>query len=246
MKTIAYENLRGEIPGPSPVPLLGWLPWLTQFAFNPLASLEGLRKRYGNLIKLGIGKYPAIIIFDPDHNRHVLRDPSVFYSYDTELVPIPFPKDSSITRVTTGLPLMNGPRHNDHRTALLPYFHKKFITRYHDACIEVTERKIASWKVGMEVDMRSEMEQLAMWLATEPVLGLDPEKEGEAIGRQLERTMKIIFNPFALMLPYNLPGLPFHSLLKNADEMEHIVRKVIERKKEEGLILQRKVTGESA
>ena len=96
------------------------------------------------------------------------------------------------------MPLMNGPRHSDHRAALLPYFHKKFITRYHDACIEVTERKIASWKIGTEVELRAEMEQLAMWLATEPVLGLDPEKEGEAIGRQLEHTMKIIFNPFAL------------------------------------------------
>ena len=235
MTTIASENLRGKIPGPLPAPILGWLPWLIRFAFDPLASLENLRRRYGDIIKLGIGKHPVIIIFDPGYNRHILRDPSVFYSYDMELVPIPFPKDSSIARVTTGMPLMNGPRHSDHRAALLPYFHKKFIARYHDACIEVTERKIASWEIGVEVDMRAEMEELAMWLATEPVLGLDPEKEGEAIGRQLEHTMKIIFNPFALMLPYNLPGLPFHSLLKNAEEMERIVKKVIGRKKEEGL-----------
>jgi cytochrome P450 len=235
MTTIASEQLRGGIPGPSPAPLLGWLPWFVRFAFDPLASLEDLHRRYGSIIKLEIGKYPAIIIFDPDHNRHILRDPSVFYSYDTELIPIPFPKESSIVRVTTGMPLMNGPRHNDHRAALLPYFHKKFITRYHSACIEVTEKKIASWEIGAEVDMRAEMEQLAMWLATGPVLGLDPEKEGEAIGRQLERTMKIIFNPFALMFPYNIPGFPFHGLLKNADEMERVVRKVIERKKEEGL-----------
>jgi len=235
MTTIASENLRGKIPGPLPAPILGWLPWLLRFAFDPLTSLENLRRQYGDMIKLGSRKYPAIIIFDPKYNHHILRDPSVFYSYDMELVPIPFPKDSPIVRVTTGMPLMNGPRHSDHRAALLPYFHKKFITRYHDACIEVTERKIASWEIGAEVDMRAEMEQLAMWLATEPVLGLDPEKEGEAIGRQLERTMKIIFNPFALMLPYNIPGLPFHSLLKNADEMERIVKKVVERKKEEGL-----------
>ena len=42
------------------------------------------------MIKLGMQKYPAIIIFDPDYNRHILRDPSMFYSYDMELVPIPF------------------------------------------------------------------------------------------------------------------------------------------------------------
>ena len=83
--------------------------------------------------------------------------------------------------------------------------------------------------------MRAEMEQLAMWLATGPVLGLDPEKDGEAIGRQLERTMTLIMNPLALMFPYDIPGLPFHRLLKNANEMERIVRKVIQNKKEEGL-----------
>jgi len=175
------------------------------------------------------------MVFHPAYNHQILRDPSHFYSYSLDLVPIPFPKDTSITHATSGLPLMNGPRHSDHRSALLPYFHKKFITRYHASCIDVTHRKIAGWKPGMQVNLRLEMEQLAMWLATEPVLGLDPQKEGDAIGRQLERTMKLIMNPFVLMFPYDIPGLPFHNLMKNADEMERIVRQVIARKKEAGL-----------
>jgi len=131
--------------------------------------------------------------------------------------------------------LMNGPRHDDHRSALLPYFHKKFVTRYHDACVEVTKRKIASWKIGGVLNMRAEMERLAMWLGTAPVLGLDPEKEGEAIGMQLERTMMAIMNPLALLFPYDIPGLPYHEILKQAEVMEGIVRSVIARKKEEGL-----------
>ena len=235
MTTVTSMDLSNEIRGPSPMPIVGWLPHALQLAFYPLSTLEKLRKRYGDLIRLEFSKYPVIIVFDPEYNRHILRDPSVFYSYDLELVPVPFPKNSSIVRLTTGMPLMNGRRHHDHRSALLPYFHKKFITRYHEACVEATEKKIASWKIGGEVDMRAEMEQLAIWLATGPVLGLNPEKEGEAIGRQLERTMKLIMNPFVLMFPYNIPGIPFHSLLKNADEMERIVKQVIQRKKEEGL-----------
>ncbi|HEY5731773.1 MAG TPA: cytochrome P450 [Anaerolineales bacterium] len=223
------------IPGPSPVPVLGWLPAIVQFAFRPLETLEGLRQRYGNMVRLGIGNYPAVMVFDPEYNRQILRDPNSFYAYDIDLVPVKFPDTSSVKTVTTGMPLMNGPRHDDHRSALLPYFHKKFVTRYHDACVEVTERKVASWKMGGEVDLRAEMERLAMWLGTAPVLGLDPQKEGEAIGMHLERTMKIMFNPFALLLPYDIPGLPFHTLLKQAAEMERIVRSVIARKKEEGL-----------
>lgn len=235
MTTFLAENLERKIPGPVPAPVLGWLPWLFRFALDPLASLENMHRRYGNILRLGFKNYPVIMIFHPDYNRQILRDPSKFFSYNLDLLPITFPKDSSIKRATTGMPLMNGSRHSDHRSALLPYFHKKFITRYHDSCVDVTERKIAGWQPGMELNLRAEMEQLAMWLATEPVLGLDPQKEGDAIGQQLERTMKLVMNPFVLMLPYNIPGIPFHSLMKNADEMERIVRRVIARKKEAGL-----------
>lgn len=223
------------IPGPAPVAVLGWLPAILRFAFRPLETLEYLREEYGDMVRLGLGKYPAVMVFDPEYNRQILRDPDSFYAYDIDLVPVKFPETSSVKTVTTGMPLMNGARHDDHRSALLPYFHKKFVTRYHDACVKVTERKIASWRLGGEVDMRAEMERLAIWLGTAPVLGLDPEKEGEAIGLHLERTMKIMFNPLALLFPYDVPGLPFHSLLEQAAEMERIVRSVIARKKEQGL-----------
>jgi cytochrome P450 len=235
MNTTVSKHPGSKIAGPVPAPVLGWLPFLFRFALAPLASLEELHRQYGDILRLGFKNYPVILVFHPEYNRQILRDPSTFYSYNLDLLPIPFPKDSSVIRATTGMPLMNGPRHTDHRSALLPYFHKKFITRYHDSCVEVTERKISGWQPGMTVDMRVEMEQLAMWLATEPVLGLDPQKEGDAIGRQLENTMKLVMNPFVLMFPYNIPGVPFHNLMKNADEMERLVRQVIARKRETGL-----------
>jgi cytochrome P450 len=235
MTTAMPQPLGKEIPGPTPVPVLGWLPWLLQFSFDPLGSLEKMHAQYGDILRVGIKNYPVVMIFDPDYNRQILRDPSTFYTYNLDLVPVPFPRDSSIRRATTGMPLMNGPRHTDHRSALLPYFHKKFITRYHESSIEVTQRKIAGWQPGMNVNLRLEMEQLAMWLATEPVLGLDPQKEGDTIGRQLEHTMKLVMNPFVLMFPYDIPGVPFHDLMRNADEMERVVRRLIARKKEAGL-----------
>jgi len=236
MTTTILRDWGRNIPGPSPLPVLGWLPTLLRFAFRPLETMEALRKQYGNMVRLGFGKYPAVMVFDPESNRQILRDPHSFYVYDTDLVPVEFPKESSVKAVTTGMPLMNGERHDDHRSALLPYFHKKFVTRYHDSCVDVTLRRVAGWKPGTVLDMRAEMERLAMWLATEPVLGLDPEKEGEAVGTQLERSMKAMFNPLSLLLPYDIPGFPFHTLMKQAGRMEQVIRAVIARKKEEGLI----------
>jgi len=235
MSSAISSRWGNHIPGPTPIPILGILPTVLRFGFQPLATMEALRNRYGKMVRLGWAKYPVVMVFDPEYNRQILRDPASFYAYDLDLVPIDFPKDGPVYRTTTGMPLMNGERHNDHRSALLPFFHKKIITRYHDSCIEVTERKMATWKLGEELDIRDEMERLAMWLVTAPVLGLDPEQEGEVIGRQLERTMKVLFNPFTLMFPFDVPGLPFHVLMKHAVKMEHIVRGVIDRKRAEGL-----------
>jgi cytochrome P450 len=235
MTALVSKTAREAAPGPARSWLLGRLPLLLRFAFHPLDTLEDLRRRYGNVVRLGFGRYPVVVIFDPEYNRQILRDPASFYTYEIDLVPLKFPPNSSVRAVATGMPLMNGARHDDHRSALLPYFHRKFVTRYHEACVEVTRRRTATWKMGSVLEMRAEMERLAMWLGTVPILGLDPQTEGEAIGRQLERTMKTLFNPFTLLLPYDIPGLPFHTLMKQAAEMERVVRQVIARKKAEGL-----------
>jgi cytochrome P450 len=74
--TTAASTLGREIPGPAPMPVLGWMPFLLRFGIHPLDTLEELRKKYGNLVRLSTSKYPAIIVFDPEYNRQVLRDPS--------------------------------------------------------------------------------------------------------------------------------------------------------------------------
>jgi len=224
-----------EIPGPSPAPLLGWMPELLRFAFDPLNTLESLRNKYGNVVRLGYGDVPGVIVFSPEYNRIILRDPSAFYSYNLDFIPIPFPRDHSVSRVMNSMPFLNGPKHADHRSYMLPYFHRNFIAKHHESCIEVTERKLSSWKIGSEIKLRDEMEKLAMWLATKPILGLDPEKEGETLGQRLEESLKLMFSPFVLLFPYNIPGFPFYRLLKSAEKLEGVVKDIIATRKAKGV-----------
>jgi cytochrome P450 len=210
------------------------MPELIRFALDPLSTLMDLRDRYGDIVRLGYGKAPAVIVFSPDFNREILRDPSIFYSYNLDLLPIRFPKDSVLPRVMNSMPFLNGEKHRDHRSYLLPSFHRSFITRHHAACVAVTERKLSAWRIGDVIDMREEMEQLAMWLATKPILGLEPEKEGEELGRQIDEFLKLLFSPLSLLLPYNIPGLPFQRLFKRAERLENLVRMIVERRRAKG------------
>ena len=74
-----------------------------------------------------------------------------------------------------------------------------------------------------------------MWLATKPILGLDPEKEGEALGQRLEESLKLMFSPFVLLFPYNIPGFPFYRLLKSAEKLEGVVKDIIATRKAKGV-----------
>ena len=139
-----------EIPGPSPAPLLGWMPEILRFAFNPLGQLEVLRNKYGDVVRLGYGDAPGVIVFSPEYNRVILRDPSRFYSYNLDFIPVPFPRDHAVSRVMNSMPFLNGTKHADHRSYMLPYFHRNFIVNHHEACVEVTQRKLDSWKIGGE------------------------------------------------------------------------------------------------
>jgi len=224
-----------KIPGPSPAPLLGWMPELLRFALQPLKTLETLRNKYGDVVRLGYGDVPGVIVFSPEYNRVVFRNPSAFYSYNLDFIPVPFPRDHAIARVMNSMPFLNGPKHADHRSYMLPYFHRNFIVKHHDACVEVTRRKISSWEIGGEIKLRDEMEKLAMWLATKPILGLDPEKEGEALGERLEESLKLMFSPFAILFPYNIPGFPFYRLLKSGEKLEQVVKDIIVTRKAKGV-----------
>lgn len=223
------------IPGPRHLPILGWLPLLLRLAFRPLSTLEGLQRQYGNFIRIGYGPSPAYLIFDPAYNRQVLRDPSAFYSFDLDISPLPLAADGPMSRLITGLPFTNGPRHATHRAEMLPYFHRKFIARYQAGCLRAVEDRMAIWIPGNILNLRTEMEQLAISMAIDPVLGTDLRPYGERLGTQLEETTKALFSPLALIFPIDLPGTPFRLLRKSARRMEAVVREVILQRKAAGL-----------
>ncbi len=81
-----------EVPGPRPLPILGWRLHLARFFLDPLAGLADLHQRYGDVACLVRGGNGPLILapgdepsstvfgFGPECNRQVLTQPNLFES----------------------------------------------------------------------------------------------------------------------------------------------------------------------
>ena len=71
---------------------------------------------------------------------------------------------------------MNGEKHTQHRRMLMPGFHRKRVDELRDTVAEVTEKHIASWRPGQQINLAKEMVALSLSLAITGLLGLTNEK----------------------------------------------------------------------
>lgn len=223
------------IPGPRPMPLLGVYGNLIRLMRDPAAYLRYLHAAYGDIVTLASGSAAYVFVFSPEYNQLVLSDTGLFHALDPGSSPLRMPPDSSLRRLFVGLTHMNGEQHKQQRRLMLPAFHKRRIEAYRDDIVALTERKIAGWMPGQDRDLLRETRELTLWISTKTMVGLDPDHEGQRLCRLLEQWMKQVFSLPVMLLPFNLPGLPYRRLLALSEALEGEIRAMIEQKRASGI-----------
>jgi cytochrome P450 len=213
------------------MPVLGAQGNLIRFLHNPVTYMRRLYETYGEIASLAEGATETIFIFAPKYNQQVLSNATLFYSLDAEASPMRLPARSAAARLFTGLTQMNGSKHRQHRQLMLPAFHKKRIIAYRDDIVSLTERKVGSWRADQEFDILHEIRELTLSIAVKILIGLDPDREGEAIFDLLDRWLRLVFSIPTLLLPFDLPGLPYRRLLALSEHLEGEIRVMIDRKR---------------
>ncbi|MBI3159744.1 MAG: cytochrome P450 [Chloroflexi bacterium] len=211
--------------------IAGWRGLILAFSINPIGFLSRLQREFGEIVLVGGGDYSCLFTFSPEYTHQVLSDPSKFYSFELESIPFPFSKSESITRLTTALALMNGEQHKRQRRLLLPAFHHKRLQGYHEQIIQLTQNALLGWEIGQRRDIFYEMDMLSALISLSILIGMESKADGAKFAILFERAMKNLFNPSAFLLPYEIPGLPYYHLLRDARILEQEL---------EALILERK------
>ena len=229
MKTVA------EIPGPALNPFLGWRGVALDFARDSVGYLHRLHNRYGAIARVGQGKMSVTFTFHPEYTRQILSNPNLFYSYSLDDIPFPFSDIESLRSMTTALSLLNGERHKQQRRLMTPAFHNSVLPLYLQEIVESVDDFFCRWKPGEVVDLYQAMDLFTISMSMRIFVGMEPDEEGQHFADHFEKVLRLLFDPFVFLLPYNLPGFPYRQLIIHGGRLERELKDLIQRRRAKGL-----------
>ncbi len=235
-----------EIPGPEPARLLGPVGNVLRFVRDPLGHVARLFQEHGDLVALARGSSTRLVSPSPDVPGTVfLRGPELnreFYTrhdvfHKSALSGVLWPQNvtertSPLTRLLTGLFHVNGDDHRAHRRLLMPAFHRRRIESYRDAMVEVTESVINRYTPGELRDVRPDMMEITLRIATKTLFGTDMGERGVEVGRLVQRWLEL--QRPAAIFPFDLPGGPYHRWLDVSAEIDRRMSELVEERRRTG------------
>ncbi len=227
------SNDKRDIPGPPSMPVVGWWSIVLPMLRDPALNMIRLWRTYGDIVSLGPQKSAPIMVFSPDLNRYILTNNDIFHSLDVNSgkALIKMPQGTSAARLLSGIASMNDDEHTEHRRLLMPAFHRKHIDALRDAMVGSVESHIANWRPGERRILSREMLDLTLSVAIVGLLGLDPQHEGRRVRGLLDQWSRHGLTPQVALLPYDVPGSPYHSFKVLSEKLEAELLQVIKRKR---------------
>lgn len=222
------DGARPPLRGPRRIPLVGRPLRLARFFSDPVRSMLRLRERFGKLSALQEGDTRAVFAFSPELNREVLAGTEHFYS---RALADMAPKTSALYRFRTHLLGLNGDAHRRARQLIGGAFFRPRVEGYRADMAELASKLFERWRPDEVVDVEREMQQLALWVVSQTVYGVSPSDANLGLGLRIKQLVQQQFSPGAMVLPHDLPGTPFRTLLRMAEDLERDLLALIAKKR---------------
>lgn len=230
------------IPGPRRLP--GLDPALAQFrlARDPLGRMSELFERYGAPVSLIRGGGGRVFSGDPDcpgvvfvRGRELIRDIELDHErfHRSALTGQLTPAEPASERTKpilewgTGLFAVNGDEHRRQRRLMSPFFTRSRVESYHEEMVRATQAVIGRWRPGAALDLHREMMDLTVRISARALLGLDMDADQDIVRAGAE-SLRLVLSPWALIAPWDLPGLPYRRFLNAVHFFNKRLKEVIE------------------
>lgn len=233
-----------SVPGPAPARLLGPLGNVFDFVRDPLGHVGRLFDQHGPIVCLAKGRSTwlvstrkgppgTVFLYGPELNRQIF---SQHMSYDKCALTGPLHPQGAPSRrqrpllhLFGGLFAVNGDEHRSERRLMMPAFHKSRVEGYRDDMVAVTQAVLDGFRVGQLRDMRRDMNELSLRIATRTLFGSDLGARGMAVAQKLQRWLALF--KLAAAAPLDLPGLPYRRWLSLSHALDRDMRGIIAEKR---------------
>jgi cytochrome P450 len=238
--------VRLSVPGPPSAPLLGPSAAVFRLLRDPLGEVGRLFRSYGPVVSLvaggGTRLYSSwnpcpgsVYAYRPEHVQEVTTRHETYHKHPLSLTLFAKAGQSARTEPLkhfgTGLFGVNDDEHRRHRRLLMPSFQKKHVEGYRDDIVAITQNALQGWRPGEARDVAADMRLLSLRIATQTLFGGDVGPEGSRLGETFAESLTLLASPLTVMLPFDLPGLPYRRFLSLAADLDAEMRHLIARKR---------------
>jgi cytochrome P450 len=217
-----------ELSGPPRIPLVGLPLRLGRFFTDPVRFMLKVRERFGNLSAIQEGDARAVFAFSPELNREILSGTERFYS---RAIVETAPRTSALYRLRIHLLGLNGDAHRRARQLVGTAFTRPRVDSYRADMAALADRLFERWRPGESIDVEQEMQQLALWVVSHTVYGVSPSDANLDLGLRIKQIIQRSFSPVAMLLPRDIPGSPYRTLLRMAEDVERDLLALIAKKR---------------
>jgi cytochrome P450 family 135 len=208
------------------------MPSLMQAAFitaSPYAWLLRRWRRYGDVFSSRLPIFGRVVyLADPALVKEVFTgDAKTFHAGEANTLALgdALGEHSLLT--------LDEERHMSQRKLLLPPFHGQSVRRYVEVMAEATEREVASWPVGKEIELRPRMQAITLDVILRAVFGVRDDRRIDLFRERIpplgETTSVLNWLPFMDRdLGGITPAAKFRRALAAVDEL--IYAEIAERK----------------
>lgn len=204
--------------------------WIWRFFRDPIGSIESAHQQFGPTVAVGPvvpwqrSRRRFILALGAEYNRIVFGDPTAFRTTGQMRTGGP---DSAIRRIRNGLTAMNGAKHRQQRALIAPFFSKKAIDQYCIHLVETADETLRQWPVGTTADIAELYQNLMLRLSGRALFARESTKRLDELGVLFHKLIVTSPSPWVQLLPFNIPGLPYHWLLRHAGRLEAYLLEII-------------------
>jgi cytochrome P450 len=244
--TITSDYPGFTVPGPNPSTFWGRIANLLRFGNDSIGYTRELFQTYGAIVALrsggGTNIYSplpncpgTVFVYGPELIRQVATQHDIYYKHPLSGRLYRRKDDSARTEplkhFMVGLFGVNRDQHRQQRQLIMPAFHRQQVESYRDDIVAIAQSTLDALQVGQSCNIAAVMRRLTLRIATKTLFGEDVGEAGSNTGQLLQDVLAVMGSPMLSLLPFDLPGLPYHRFLTQIAQLDDQMRDMIARKR---------------